>query len=285
MIICPGDDYQKLEIDKEGYQVAKWFTTLGVASFVLNYRVAPYHHPIEMNDAMRAMRYVRANAKRFQIDPNRIGIAGFSAGGHLASTVAVHFDEGNPNAPDSVDRQGCRPYFQILGYPVITMEGPYVNAVARLNLSGANPTPENLAYLSSEKHVTSFTPAAFLVHANDDPTVLIDNSILYRDSLSAHGVPVQTQFYSHGPHGFGLANGVAGAPNLPQIAGWPSICANWMANRGFLTATNALRRTDLADQKPRFAPIWFDVRGRLIQRHPHLYLYLQAHDTPALVTD
>ena len=240
VVICPGGGYDHLAIDKEGYQVAKWFNTLGVAAFVLKYRVSPYRHPIEMNDAKRAMRYVRANAKRFKIDPDRIGITGFSAGGHLASTVATHFDEGNAAAPDSVDRQGCRPYFQVLVYPVITMEGPYAHGGSRANLLGANPSAEDTRYLSSEKQITAKTPAAFLVHASDDPGVLADNSVIYRDSLAAHGVPAQAKFYSHGPHGFGLANGVAGAPDLPEIATWPGICATWLTDRGYLAQTTSL---------------------------------------------
>ena len=242
VIICPGGGYDHLATDKEGNQVAKWLNTLGVAAFVLKYRVAPYHHPIEMNDAQRAMRYVRANAKRYKIDAARVGILGFSAGGHLASTVATHYDEGNPAAPDSVDRQSCKPWFQILVYPVITMEGPFAHAGSVKNLLGDNPSAELTHLLSNEKQVNAKTPAAYLVHAKDDPDVLLDNSVAYYDSLVKAGVPAATKFYDHGPHGFGLANGVAGAPNLPEIATWPSFCAAWMQGRGYLTATSGVIR-------------------------------------------
>ncbi len=263
VIICPGGGYDHLAIDKEGYQVAKWLNTLGVAAFVLKYRVSPYRHPIEMNDAKRAMRYVKANAKRFKIDPARIGIVGFSAGGHLASTVATHYDDGDAAAPDTIDRQGCKPYFQVLGYPVITMEGPYAHGGSRANLLGTSPIPEDLFYLSNEKQVTAKTPAAFLVHASDDPGVLVDNSLIYRDSLASHGVAAQTKFYSHGPHGFGLANGVAGAPDLPEIATWPGICATWMTERGYLSPSTAIAAPAAATMSTRPAKTRFDFLGRL----------------------
>jgi acetyl esterase/lipase len=239
-VICPGGGYDHLAIDKEGYQVAKWLNTLGVAGFVLKYRVAPYRHPIEMNDAQRAMRYVRANAKRYKIDPARVGIVGFSAGGHLASTVATHYDEGNPAAADTVDRQSCKPWFQILVYPVITMEGPFAHAGSRDNLLGKNPAPELLRLLSNEKHVDAKTPPAFLVHTRDDAGVLVDNSIMYNDSLIAAGVPVRMKLFDHGPHGFGLADGVAGSPYIADVSTWPSLCATWMKERGYLAPASAI---------------------------------------------
>lgn len=240
VVICPGGGYDHLATEKEGNQVAKWFNTQGVAAFVLKYRVSPYRHPIEMNDAKRAMRHVRASAKRYKIDPDRIGIVGFSAGGHLASTVATHYDAGTPGAADTVDRQGCRPYFQVLVYPVITMEGPYAHGGSRQNLLGSGPAAEDLRALSNEKQVTAKTPPGFLVHAKDDPGVYLENSIFYYDSLVSHGVPAQTKFYDHGPHGFGLADGVGGAPLLPDIKTWPSFCAIWMTDRGFLSTTSSL---------------------------------------------
>ena len=261
VVICPGGGYDHLAFEKEGTQVAKWFNTQGVAAFVLKYRVSPYRHPIEMNDAKRAMRHVRANAKRYKIDPERIGIVGFSAGGHLASTVATHYDSGEPGAADTVDRQGCRPYFQVLVYPVITMEGPYAHGGSRQNLLGATPIAEDTWNLSNEKQVTAKTPAAFLVHAKDDPGVYLENSIFYYDSLLSHGVPAQTKFYDHGPHGFGLADGVAGAPDLPDIKTWPSFCAIWMTDRGFLSPTAFLRRPGARPQAVSGA--WFrDFLGR-----------------------
>ncbi|MDB5105446.1 MAG: alpha/beta hydrolase [Fibrobacteres bacterium] len=267
-VICPGGGYDHLATDKEGIQVAKWLNGLGVSAFVLKYRVTPYHHPIEMNDAKRAMRWARANAKRYKIQPDRIGIVGFSAGGHLASTVATHYDAGNPLAADSVDRQSCKPWFQILGYPVITMEGPFAHIGSRKSLLGDNPSVEDMRFLSNEKHVDVSTPPAFLVHAKDDGTVLVDNSIIYYDSLVKAGVPAQMKLYDHGPHGFGLANGAAGAPDLPELATWPGLCAAWMKERGFLTASLGIRGpkgSGIPDGAGR-ALIWedpFDLLGRL----------------------
>ncbi|MDB5050160.1 MAG: alpha/beta hydrolase [Fibrobacteres bacterium] len=273
-VICPGGGYDHVAMDKEGYQIAKWLNTQGVSAFVLKYRVAPYHHPIEMNDAQRAMRFVRANAVRYRIDPARIGIVGFSAGGHLASTVATHYDSGNPSAPDTVDRQSCKPYFQILAYPVITMEGPFVHLGSRANLLGSNPAPETMHLLSNEKQVDARTPSAFLVHCKDDPDVLLDNTMVYYDSLIKAGVPVQMKLYDHGPHGFGLANGVAGAPNLPTIATWTTICATWMKDRGYLKPSTSIIQpagTPAALPLPAAAGAWrggiFDFLGRWRRAH------------------
>jgi acetyl esterase/lipase len=240
VVICPGGGYGHLATDKEGNQVAKWLNTLGVAAFVLKYRLAPYHHPIEMNDGQRAMRWVKANARRYKLDPARVGILGFSAGGHLASTVATHYDDGNPAAADSVDRQSCKPWFQILVYPVITMEGPFAHGGSRLNLLGSNPSADVLRLLSNEKQVNARTPPAYLVHAKDDPDVFLENTVFYYDSLIKSGVHAQMKLYDHGPHGFGLANGVAGAPNIPEIATWPGFCATWMKDRGFLAPSTGL---------------------------------------------
>lgn len=263
VVICPGGGYGHLAFEKEGVQVAKWFAAQGVAAFVLKYRVAPYRHPIEMNDAKRAMRHVRAHAKRFKIDPERIGIVGFSAGGHLASTVATHYDEGTAGAADTVDRQGCKPYFQVLVYPVITMEGPYAHGGSRNNLLGAGAPAELLRDLSNEKQVTAKTPPAFLVHAKDDPAVYLENSIFYYDSLRAKGVPAQTKFYDHGPHGFGMADGQAGAPNLAEIKTWPAFLATWMTDRGYLSPTTALRpATARARALPGRSPRDWLGRGR-----------------------
>jgi acetyl esterase/lipase len=241
-VVCPGGGYDHLATDKEGIQVAKWLNTLGISAFVLKYRVTPYHHPIEMNDAKRAMRWVRANARRYKVDPGRTGIVGFSAGGHLASTVATKHDAGDPLAADTVDRQSCKPYFQILVYPVITMEGPFAHAGSRKNLLGDNPSPDLMRLLSSEKHVDVRTPPAYLVHAKDDPEVLLDNTMVYFDSLVSAGVPVQMKLFDHGPHGFGLADGVAGAPNNPTLAAWTGFCAIWMKERGFLSPATGLHR-------------------------------------------
>ncbi len=278
-VICPGGGYDHLATEKEGNQVAKWLNTLGVSAFVLKYRVSPYRHPIEMNDGQRALRFVRANAGRYKIDPSRVGIVGFSAGGHLASTVATHYDAGNPAAADPVDRQSCKPYFQILVYPVITMEGPFAHVGSRNSLLGTNPSAALTRLLSNEKQVDAQTPPAYLVHAKDDATVPVENSVMYHDSLIKAGVSAQMKLFDHGPHGFGLADGVAGAPDLPDLKTWPSLCATWMKESGYLTASTALHvgaaaATDPSPPQsqlgnpflialPQAKGGWFDFLGRL----------------------
>ncbi len=245
VVVLPGGGYSGLATEKEGNQVARWLNTLGVYAFVLKYRVAPYKHPIEMNDAQRAMRWVRANAKRLKIDTSRVGILGFSAGGHLASTVATHYDNGNALAADTIDRFSCKPTIQILGYPVISfLSSPHIGS--RDNLLGTNPSQALLELLSNERQVDANTPPAFLVHGKDDAIVLVANSQMYYDACIKAGVPAQLKLYDHGPHGFGLADGVAGAPKDALLATWPGICATWLQDQGFLTAATGLSGNELA---------------------------------------
>jgi acetyl esterase/lipase len=242
VVICPGGGYGGLAYLKEGTAVAQWMNTLGVAAFVLKYRLGPtYRHPIEMGDAQRALRFVRANAGRFAVDTNRVGILGFSAGGHLASTAATHFDAGNPAATDPVDRHGCRPAFSILVYPVITMDVSFTHGGSRQNLLGSNPSQADVDYLSNEKQVTSKTPPAFLVHTRDDVVVPVKNSQVYADSCRKKGVPVEYREYASGPHGFGMADGKNTAPNLPDVATWTGFAAKWMEAQGFFRKSTGVR--------------------------------------------
>jgi acetyl esterase/lipase len=235
MVICPGGGYGHLATDKEGHAVALWFQSQGVSGFVLQYRLGSsgYHYPIEIDDGRRALRWVRQNAKRYGVDPLRVGMTGFSAGGHLASTVGTHYDAGNPAAADSVDGQSCRPDFLILIYPVITMDAAHTDGGTRLNLIGANPSADLVALLSNEKHVTAQTPPAFLgVGLNDG---LCQNSQAFRDSCQAHGVPSELHLFADGPHGFGLADGKYGAPAIPATAAWPSLALAWLKAQKLLT--------------------------------------------------
>jgi acetyl esterase/lipase len=172
VVVCPGGGYQMLASDHEGKQVAEWLNSLGIAAFVLKYRLGPrYHHPAMLQDAMRAIRTVRAKASQWKLDPHRIAILGFSAGGHLASTAGSHFQAGRPDADDPVERVSSRPDRMILVYPVISLEPPFGHRGSRKNLLGADPAPELVQSLSNERQVTSDTPPTFLAHTNADKGV------------------------------------------------------------------------------------------------------------------
>jgi acetyl esterase/lipase len=267
VIICPGGGYGSLSMGKEGAEPARWMNSLGVTAFVLRYRLAPYHHPVEMEDGQRALRWVRAHARLYRIDPERVGIMGFSAGGHLAATVATHYDEGDPQAADTIDRESSRPDFQILAYAVITMSDPYAHAGSRQNLLGSSPSQALIDLLSNEKHVDARTPPVFLMHTRDDATVPVANSRMFYDSCVKAGVPARLQLYDHGAHGVGLADGKGGAPDLPEVAGWTIACAGWMKDRGLLTAATSLRAAALpapAEQAP--ARFHWDFLGRCFSR-------------------
>jgi acetyl esterase/lipase len=228
VVICPGGGYGVLA-DHEGHPVAVWLNGLGVTGAVLKYRLGPrYHHPAPLQDAARALRTLRARAGELKLDPHRIGILGFSAGGHLASTLSTHFDAGDANAADPVDRAGSRPDFSILVYPVISFTTEYTHTGSRTNLLGNSPTPELMELLSNEKQVTAQTPPTFLVHTAEDKGVPAENSLLYALALRKAGVPVEMHLYEKGPHGFGMAAGD------PVLGTWPDRCAAWMRGRGLL---------------------------------------------------
>lgn len=226
VVICPGGGYLGLMMSYEGHDIARWLSKQGVAGIVLKYRVSPYHHPAEMLDGQRAMRLVRANAAKWKIDPKRIGMMGFSAGGHLASTVGTHFDQGDPKAADPVDRVGCRPDFLVLVYPVISMGGTG-HSDSRNNLLGPSPSPELVDLLSSEKQVTAKTPPTFLAHAKTDALVSVENSALFYAALKAHKVPCEFLELPTGQHGLGVGSG-------PEWKAWQEACLKWLKARGIL---------------------------------------------------
>ena len=229
IVVCSGGGYQHLALDHEGMQVARWFTSLGVAAFVLQYRLGPrYHHPIELGDAQHAIRIVRARAATYRVLPDRIGIMGFSAGGHLASTAATHFDAGNPDAADVIDRVSSRPDFAVLVYPVITLTDPYTHHGSRENLLGANPDPKLVESLSNELQVTASTPPTFLYHTTTDDVVPVENAVLFYLALRKAGVPAEMHIYAQGPHGVGLA------PTDEALSTWPARLADWLRVRGLL---------------------------------------------------
>ena len=232
VVVCPGGGYEHLSMEKEGFAVARWLNGFGVAAFVLRYRLGGdgYRHPVPLHDAQRAIRTVRARAAEWGIDPQRVGILGFSAGGHLASTAGTHFDDGLPDASDPIDRPGCRPDFMILIYPVISMKPELAHAGSRNYLLGDQPDPALVQSLSNDTQVTSQTAPTFLVHGGRDRTVKIENSIRFYQALRAAGVPAEMHLFETGVHGFGL--GLA-APNQP-FAKWPDLCAAWLRGRGLL---------------------------------------------------
>jgi acetyl esterase/lipase len=214
VVVCPGGGYQNLAMDHEGKQVAQWLNGYGVSAFVLKYRLGPrYHHPAMMQDVQQAMRMVRSRAAEFKIQPDRIGVWGFSAGGHLASTAATHFE--------SKDGVTSRPDFAILSYPVITMKD-FTHKGSRRNLLGENPDPALVELMSNETQVTAQTPPTFIFFTSDDSAVPVENGIMFYEALRKAGVPAEMHIFRSGPHGVGLA------PDYPDLSWWPKLLAEWM---------------------------------------------------------
>jgi len=224
MVICPGGGYGGLA-PHEGKDYAEWLAQNGVTGFVLKYRLGPdgYRHPVMLEDASRAMRLVRARAKEWKVDPARVGIMGSSAGGHLASTLLTHFDRGNANATDPIEKQSSRPDLGILCYPVITM-GEKTHQGSKKNLLGENPSEELVKLLSNELQVTKETPPTFLFHTAEDPAVPVENSLMFAAALAKNGVPFDLHVYEKGRHGIGLANGHP----------WTTECLKWLKLHGFV---------------------------------------------------
>ncbi len=218
IVICPGGAYAHLAMEKEGSQVAAWLNSLGVAAFVLKYRLGPkFHHPAQLEDAQQAIRMVRQQAAAFGIAPNRVGIMGFSAGGHLAATASTHF--GTDTRPD----------FAILCYPVIAFGQPYTHKGSQEMLLGKDADSKLIEELSAEKHVTANTPPTFLFHTNADTGVPVENSLVYYEALRRAGVAAEIHVYERGPHGVGLA------PQDPVLGTWPARLADWLKIHGWLS--------------------------------------------------
>ena len=189
-VVCPGGGYGGLA-DHEGKPIAEYMESMGVKGFVLKYRLGPkYHHPVELGDVNRAIRFVRANAAKLGVDPARIGVLGFSAGGHLASTAVTYFDSGKTDASDPIDKVSCRPDLGVLIYPVISM-GPLGHNGSKENLLGKNATEQQITALSSEKNVSLQTPPCFLCHGADDDVVPIQNSLMFSTALREHKIPFE----------------------------------------------------------------------------------------------
>ena len=220
VLICPGGGYGGLMMSYEGRDIAKWLNTQGIAGIVLQYRVRPYQHPAPLLDVSRAMRTVRSRADELKLDPARIGVIGFSAGGHVASTLGTHFDDGDPKSADPIEHFKSRPDFMILVYPVISM-GEKAHGGSRTNLLGKNPTDAEKDFLSNEKQVTDKTPPAFLVHAKTDHVVSVENSVMFYDALKAHGVEAEFLELPTGEHGLGVGKGALWVE-------WQAKCLEWL---------------------------------------------------------
>jgi acetyl esterase/lipase len=229
VVVCPGGGYGALATGHEGKDVGEWLNGLGIAAFMLKYRIAPgYGHPAPMQDVLRAIRTVRARSGEWRVDPKRVAVWGFSAGGHLASTAATQFDAGHKAGEDRVEWEGSRPDLCVLGYPVILFEGPYMHRGSRDNLLGREPSEELIRQMSSERNVTPQTPPTFLFHTTADSAVPPENSIEFYLALRRAGVPAEMHIFERGEHGVGLA------PADPVLSQWPKLLAAWFGVHGFL---------------------------------------------------
>lgn len=230
IVVCPGGGYGHLAMDHEGHQIGEWLNSFGVAAFICDYRHRGkgYGHPAPLQDAQRAIRTVRAEAESFGVDPSRIGILGFSAGGHLASTAATHFDDGKKDSADPIQQVSCRPDFAVLCYAVIAFNESFTHKGSQRNLLGDDASEELINSFSNEKQVTKDTPPTFLWHTTEDKAVPPQNSVVFYSALVENGVPSELHIYLKGRHGLGLAKGI------PAVSAWPAACQAWMKESGFL---------------------------------------------------
>jgi acetyl esterase/lipase len=230
LVICPGGGYAHLA-PHEGNDYALWLNQHGVTCFVLKYRLGSggYHYPVEFEDGTRAMRWVRAHAADYQIDPHRVGIMGSSAGGHMASMQLTHFDSGNTNSDDPVERQSSRPDLGILCYPVITM-GEYAHQGSKDNLLGKKPSGKLVKLLSSELQVKTNTPPCFIWSTYEDKTVPVENSLMFAEALRKNHVPFDLHIYQKGPHGMGLKD----KPPFAHPHPWAADCLFWLKAQNFV---------------------------------------------------
>ncbi|MDF2724263.1 MAG: esterase/lipase-like protein [Paenibacillus sp.] len=225
VIVCPGGGYAR-RADHEGEPIARWLNSLGIAAFVLHYRVAPYRHPAELGDCQRAVRWVRYHAEQYNIDPDRIGMLGFSAGGHATAMAGVHYDSGNPEAADPIDRLSSKLNAIVLCYAVISFVGqPHTGSMK--NLIGEDAPQQLREHLSGELQVDANTPPTFLWHTAEDPGVKVSHSLGFASALAQHGVPFDLHVYESGRHGLGLAK------DHPEAYAWTLECGNWLRKRGF----------------------------------------------------
>jgi acetyl esterase/lipase len=228
LIICPGGGYGGLAMDHEGKQMVQWANSIGLTAVLCDYRHRGkgYGHPAPLQDAQRAVRTVRAKAAEWNIDPSKIGIIGFSAGGHLVSTVITQFDTGDKNSSDPIAQQSSRPDFAILCYPVISMGSSFTHRGSEVNLLGESASKETLQAFASERNVRADTPPTFLMHTLEDKPVPVENSLVFYQAMVAKQVPGELHVYQRGPHGVGLAR------SIPGTSDWPVACQRWLAQLG-----------------------------------------------------
>ena len=231
IVICPGGGYGHLA-DHEGSHYARWLNEQGIAGFVLKYRLGSkgYRHPAMMNDAARAIRIVRARAAELKLDTQRVGIMGSSAGGHLASTLLTHWDAGDTNSADAIERQSSRPDAVILCYPVVTLTDPFTHKGSRANLLGTNPPPDLVKELSAELQVNKSSPPCFIWSTEEDKTVPVENSLQLAAALRRAGVRFDLHIYERGPHGIGLGNK---SFDTEKFHPWTKACEFWLKEHKF----------------------------------------------------
>ncbi|MEO6280346.1 alpha/beta hydrolase [Roseateles sp.] len=228
VILCPGGGYSYLSWNREGLQYAAWLSTLGITTFILKSRLQEWGHPAPLQDVLRAMRLVRSRAAEFGVDPNRIGIMGSSAGGHLAASASTLFDHADGRTGAALDTVSARPDFAVLVYPVITMTDPAAHAGSRRALLGNSPSAALLTLTSVEQQVTASTPPTLLLHTQGDKTVPVQNSILYYQALTRSGVPAELYVFEQGGHGIGMRDA------LGTASAWPRRVEEWLRMRGLL---------------------------------------------------
>ncbi|MBL3658016.1 alpha/beta hydrolase [Fulvivirga sediminis] len=226
VVICPGGGYTHLAIEKEGFKMAQWFNSFGVSAIVLKYRLGGdgYKNPVPLQDVQQALRVVRSKAEEWHIATEKVGVMGFSAGGHLASTVATHWDLGDPLAKDQLQRLSCRPDFVILGYPVVTMEDDFTHKGSKKALLGDEPDADLVKKLSNETQINEKTPPAFIFHTYEDGAVPVQNSLQFYSAMVAAGVPGELHIYQKGGHGLGFG------PESSSYFTWRETCSRWLEN-------------------------------------------------------
>lgn len=234
VIVCPGGSYRNLAYDKEGTRIAEWLNLRGVTAFVLTYRLKPrYDIPVAQLDGKRAMRWARSHAQQYNLDPKRIGMWGFSAGGHLVGMVGTHFDNGDPNAADPVERISDRPDFVIDSYGVLSLNPDVAQSGAIKAVLGNHPDPKARKDYAPDENVTAQTPPFFLYATTTDPTVPVLSSVAFYTALEKAGVPAELHIFEQGPHGTGLAQ------EYPALSAWPDLLENWLRLNGWIPQRNA----------------------------------------------
>ncbi len=230
VVVCPGGGYGGLAMGHEGHDIAKWLNDNGISAFICNYRHRGkgYSHPYPLMDAQRAIRLVRAHSVKWKINPGKVGIIGFSAGGHLASSTATHDSIGELDQDDATNKLNCRPSFAILCYAVIGFEKPYTHKGSQRNLIGTDADEKLVNFYSNEEQVSKATCPTFLWHTAEDKAVPPENSVQFFLSCQKHGVPSALHVFEKGRHGIGLAK------NNPTAKHWPQLCIDWIKQRGFL---------------------------------------------------